>query len=77
MTAAQARKLGIDLTGAKAAKVRTTRRTAKGPWHTRCVTCGEEFHTEAAETQHLNATRHARYRLVFTPPPPGYEQDGP
>jgi hypothetical protein len=45
-------------------KKRTTRRTASGPFHHRCVTCGEEFTTDASETRHLNAERHYRYELL-------------
>lgn len=65
LTAAQARKLGLDLTGARKAPVRTTRRVAKGAYHTVCHDCGEEFHTSAAEDRHLENTKHARYQLVL------------
>lgn len=61
LTAAQARKLGIE---APAGKVRT-RKTARGAYHTVCCTCEAEFHTEASETRHLNETHHGRYRLVL------------
>lgn len=61
ITAAQARKLGIE---APAGKVRT-RKTAKGPYRTVCCACETEFHTEASETRHLNETGHGRYRLVL------------
>lgn len=65
MTTAQARKLGIDLSQAKPAKVRT-RRTVRGEaYHTVCVACGEEFHTAAAEDRHVNETPHRNYRLVL------------
>jgi len=66
MTAAQARKLGIDLTGAKAAKVKTTRRTVKGaPYLTICKTCGMEFRTVASEDRHVKEFKHARYEVVL------------
>lgn len=61
LTAAQARQLGVDTK----TKVRV-RKTAKGPYHTVCKTCGTEFHTEAAEDQHVVDTLHVRYQLVTT-----------
>ena len=64
MTAAQARAAGIDLSTARPAKVRT-RRVAKGHYHTRCHTCGDEFNTMAAEDRHLNDTGHRRYAIVL------------
>ena len=64
ITAAEARKLGIDVPAAK--KTRTTRRTVKGaPYFTICKACGMEFRTVASEDRHLNETRHARYELVL------------
>jgi len=68
MTAAEARKMGLDLSTAKPAKVRTTRRTAKGEaYHTVCKTpgCGMEFRSIAAEDRHLKETHHARFQLVL------------
>jgi len=62
LTEAEARKLGLDVPKKKA---RTTRKTAAGPYHTRCKKCGEEFTTQAAEDRHLKVTRHVRYELVF------------
>lgn len=62
LTAAQARKLGIDTTlGAK----RRVRRTAKGPYLTKCKACGEVFDSRAAEDRHLDETRHYRYELIL------------
>jgi hypothetical protein len=61
MTAKQAAALGII----PKQKTRTTRKTAKGPYHTVCVACGEEFHTLASEDRHLNTTKHGNYRLVL------------
>ena len=63
LTAAEARKLGLDV---PATKKRTTRRTAKGPYLTVCHDCGETFTTQAAETRHLDDTRHCRYQLEVT-----------
>jgi len=31
----------------------------------RCVACGETFTSDAAETKHLEQTKHARYESVF------------
>ena len=62
LTAAEARRLGIDPGPAR----RSTRKVARGaPYHTRCKTCGEEFTTEASEERHLVAEHHARYELVL------------
>lgn len=62
LTAAEARKLGIDTKAS--GKVRT-RTTAKGPYCTRCVTCGTVFHTMAAEDRHLVDTHHGRYEMIW------------
>ena len=59
----EAKRLGIDTK--PRTRTRTTRKTAKGPWHTVCTTCDLEFRTEASETRHVNETKHARYRLVL------------
>lgn len=61
MTPAQLKALGVD---PGRVKVRM-RRTAKGPYHTLCTTCSEEFHTQASEDRHLKETRHLNYRLVW------------
>jgi hypothetical protein len=61
LTAAQARRLGVDAP----AKTRTTRKAARGPYHTRCVPCGAEFTTVAAEDRHLAANPHYRYEIVL------------
>jgi hypothetical protein len=62
ITAAEARRLGIDT---PAARKRTTRRTAPARYHTRCTRCGATFRTEAAEERHLISHHHARYELVL------------
>lgn len=63
ITAAEARKLGIDT---KLGRTRTTSRTAKGvKYHTRCTKCGEEFTTQAAEDRHVDEFKHARYQLLY------------
>ena len=63
LTPAEARALGID--APKAGRTRTTRKVARGPYASVCFDCGEAFTTQAAETRHLNATRHARYQLAL------------
>ena len=81
LTPAQARKLGIatgagkgrrggsqppnEQSAERPAPSRSTRKTAKGRYHTRCKTCGEEFRTIAAEDRHLKEHHHARYELVL------------
>ena len=47
------------------AKKRTTRKTGRGPYRTRCKTCGEVFTTAASEDRHLTATHHVRYELIL------------
>ena len=60
LTAAQARQLGLDV---PTTSKRTTRKTAPGPYHTRCHNCGELFTTRAGEDRHLDATHHPRYEV--------------
>ena len=62
LTAAEARRLGLDPGPARTG--RTTRKVARGPYHTRCRTCGEQFTTEASEERHMVAAHHARYELL-------------
>ena len=62
LTPAEARRLGIDV---PAKPARTTRKTAAGPYHTRCRECGAEFTSEAAEDRHIVEHHHARYELVL------------
>ena len=64
ITPAQARALGVDTPNSRR---RSTRRTASGPYRTRCTTCGDVFVSEAAETRHLDDTGHGRYELVLVP----------
>ena len=69
LTPAQARALGIDppdaVTAASAPARRARRPAGPAHYHTVCHNCGEVFTTQAAETRHLDATRHARYELVL------------
>lgn len=65
MTAAQARALGIDLSGAKVAKSRTTRKEADGPYATVCTSCGTAFTRQKDEDDHLATTTHRRFELVL------------
>jgi hypothetical protein len=46
-------------------KQRTTRKTARGPYHTICVLCRQEFTTRASEDRHVADTGHPRYALVL------------
>jgi hypothetical protein len=63
LTAAEAKRLGID---APVARKRTTRKEADGPYHTRCIVCGDEFTTVASENRHLDANPdHNRYLCIF------------
>jgi hypothetical protein len=67
LTPAEARALGL-LDGTptvRAAKVRTTSKRARAPYHSVCCKCQEVFTTEKSEERHDAATRHARYRLVL------------
>lgn len=73
ITPDQARRLGITLDtacdagpvkGDAAPKGRRSRRR-RVPYHTVCADCHEHFTTEAAETRHLDTTRHANYQLVL------------
>lgn len=55
----------LEQRAAKGKGKRTTRRKAKGDYHTICVLCREEFRTVASEDRHLNETGHGRYALVL------------
>lgn len=68
LTASEAKALGIDV---EATRTRTTRRTARAPYHTRCMSCRAVFTTQAAEDRHVS-TGHARFELVIpqAPDPP-------
>lgn len=59
---AQARKLGIDV---PKTRPKRDRRTARGPYHTRCHTCLDEFTTQASETRHNAEAGHCRFDLVL------------
>ena len=63
LTVAEARALG--LTSAAVKPKRTTRKVGRGPYHTRCRTCGVEFTTAASEDRHVHDTHHVRYELVI------------
>ena len=42
------------------------RKVARAPYHSRCIRCGVEFTTEAAEERHLIAEHHCRFELVWS-----------
>jgi len=66
VTAAEARRLGVDVPASS-----STRRVARAPYHTRCMTCGAVFTTQASEDRHVDALGgHVRYELVLDYPPP-------
>lgn len=72
LTPAQAKALGITAAAVAvpaSARPRVRRggdaRVGPVPYHTICAGCGEHFSTRAAETRHLDATRHACYQLVL------------
>jgi len=62
LSVAEAKALG--LTSAAKGKKRTTRKTGRGPYHTRCRTCHVEFTTAASEDRHVHDTHHVRFELV-------------
>ena len=61
LSAAEAKALGLTK---PVAKPRTTRKTGRGPYRTRCVACGVEFTTVASESRHL-APGHNRFELLL------------
>ena len=61
LTEAQAKKLGIEVPKTKKSRKGMGRDGARS----RCVKCGEEFTSDAAETRHLIETMHARYEGVL------------
>ena len=64
LTAAEARRLGIDTPGPAC---RTTRKEVSGDYWSRCVTCGAEFTTIASEDRH-NTLIHARFDTMSGTP---------
>lgn len=64
LTAAQARKLGLEVPATVRVRKRD-RSTARGPYHTRCHACGDEFTTQASETRHNAEQGHSRFQLVL------------
>jgi len=66
LTAKEAKRLGLDLSSAGEIHHTKKDRKPREPYHTRCVKCGEDFTTEAAEARHMNTTEHRRFELVLT-----------
>lgn len=58
LSAREARALGLEAPAQR-------RTTAPGPYHTRCVACGDAFRTMASETRHMIASGHRRFSLVL------------
>jgi rRNA maturation endonuclease Nob1 len=62
VTAAQARRMGVDLPTPP-----STKTVARAPYHTRCMGCGAVFTTQAAEDRHVDSVGgHNRFELVLT-----------
>ncbi len=59
LTPAQAKALGLDVKHKS-----RVRKTAAAPYASRCVVCGDEFPTEAAESRHV-AGGHNRFELIL------------
>jgi len=65
LTRADAKRLGIELP----ASTRTPSRVARAPYHTRCMSCGAVFTTQAAEDRHVDAVGgHLRFELIIDYP---------
>jgi len=67
VTPAAARRMGVDVPAS-----RSTRTVARAPYHTRCMTCGAVFTTQASEDRHVDLVGgHVRFELVlqYAPPP--------
>ncbi len=61
MSKAEAQRLGLINR-----KPKTTRKAAaRNGAVSRCTTCDETFTTDAAETRHVNTTRHPRYETTL------------
>jgi hypothetical protein len=66
MTAAQVKKLGDRAKQLGLAEpIATKARREKWPYHTKCVTCLEEFTVVERENDHVKEAGHARYELVI------------
>ena len=39
-------------------------KAVRGPWHTRCRSCAEEFRTEASQERHCSTPGHRVYEVV-------------
>jgi hypothetical protein len=62
LSRAEARALGVDVP----ATTRTARTVARAPYHTRCMTCGAVFTTQAAEDRHVDIVGgHTRFELII------------
>ena len=65
LSRAEAKALGVPVP----ASTRAPRRTARAPYHTRCMACGAVFTTQAAEDRHVDAVGgHTRFELIIDYP---------
>ena len=62
MTTAEYRRL-YGTTSATPAKPKKSK-AVRGPWHTRCRSCREEFRTEASQERHCSTPGHRVYEVV-------------
>jgi len=65
VSAAEARRMGVDVPPSS-----RSRTVARAPYHTRCMTCGAVFTTQASEDRHVDLVGgHVRFELVLQYPP--------
>jgi hypothetical protein len=61
LTRADAKRLGLDVPASG-----PSRTVARAPYHTRCMSCGAVFVTQAAEDRHVDAVGgHVRFELII------------
>jgi hypothetical protein len=64
MTSAEFRALHGTTQGDVKVSSKKKSKTVRGPWHTRCRSCGEESYTEAAQERHCFNPGHRVYEVV-------------
>ena len=66
LSRADAKRLGLDVPASSPSRRRTV---ARAPYHTRCMSCGAVFTTQAAEDRHVDAVGgHVRFELIIDTP---------